>query len=98
MTRHHHLNFLEEDLGYPTEASGRIPAFANREGEAAFWDTQDVTRFVGAELQPVDVNIGGELADRAELARRARAKGIGPSTLVRMWVKERLDQEAATNP
>ena len=91
-------NYTEEELGYPTEAHGRIPSFANRDEEAAFWDTHDVTEFVGQELQPVEVTIGGELAerltirldgaDRAELARRARAKGVGPSTLVRMWVKE----------
>jgi hypothetical protein len=32
--------------------------------------------------------------DRQELDRRARALGIGPSTLVRMWVKERLNHGA----
>jgi len=35
-----------------------------------------------------------EQADREALARRARAMGVGPSTLVRMWMKERLWQEA----
>ena len=92
------------DLGYPTEAHGRIPAFNNIEEEAEFWDTHDVTEFVGNELTPVEVTIGGELADRLTvrleqadreaLDRHARAKGVGPSTLVRMWVKERLRQEA----
>ncbi len=101
-------NYTEQELGYPTEAHGRIPSFANRDEEAAFWDNHDVTDFVGEELHPVEVAIGGELAerltlrldadDRAELARRARAKGVGPSTLVRMWVKERLEQEAAAKP
>ena len=94
----------ESELGYPTEAVGRIPSFANREEEAAFWDSHDVTEFVGTELEPVEITLGGELAkrltlrldeaDRAELARRARQKGIGPSTLARMWLKERLRQEA----
>lgn len=92
------------DLGYPTEADGRIPAFNNIEEEAEFWDTHDVTEFVGHELTPVEVNIGGDLAvrltvrldqaDREALDRRARVKGVGPSTLVRMWVKERLHHEA----
>lgn len=92
------------DLGYPTEAYGRIPAFQNIEEEAAFWDTNDATEFVGQELQPVEVTIGGELAerltlrldqsDRDQLANRARAKGVGPSTLARIWLKERLRQEA----
>lgn len=94
----------ELELGYPTEAHGRIPSFANREEEATFWDTHDITEFVGEELVPVDVTIGGELAkrltlrldgaDRAELTRRAREMGIGPSTLARIWLKERLRKEA----
>ncbi len=33
-----------------------------------------------------------ELIGREELERRASAQGIGPSTLVRMWIKERLRQ------
>ena len=107
MTRHR-TNLSERDLGYPTQADGRIPSFANRDEEAAFWDTHDVTEFVGQELQPVELIIGGDLAerltlrldqaDRQELQRRARAKGVGPSTLARMWLKERLRQEAEPEP
>lgn len=91
------------DLDYPTEAHGRIPAFQSIEEEAAFWDTHDVTEFIGQEMTPVDVTVGAELADRLtvrldradrhELAKRARAKGIGPSTLARMWLRERLRHE-----
>ena len=91
------------DLGYPTEAHGRIPAFQNIEEEAEFWDTHDITEFLGVELQPVEVTVNPELgdrltvrlerADREALARLARDKGVGPSTLVRMWIKERLRQE-----
>jgi hypothetical protein len=94
----------EQELGYPTKASGRIPSFANRMEESAFWDTHDITEFVGQELRPVEVTTGGEVAerltlrldraDRIELARQARVKGVGPSTLARMWLKERLRQEA----
>lgn len=40
----------EEELGYPTEASGRIPSFSNREEEPAFWDTHDGTEFLGQEM------------------------------------------------
>ena len=95
------------DLGYPTEAHGRIPAFQSIEEEAAFWDTHSVTDFTD-ELQRVQVRVAENLsaplavrldpADRAELARRAKAQGIGSSTLVRMWVKERLRQEAVAEP
>lgn len=92
------------DLGYPTEAYGRIPAFNDIEEEAAFWDSHDLTDFDGIELQPVEVSVGPGLADRLtlrldradreELRRIANAKGVGPSTLARMWIKERLRQEA----
>jgi len=63
----HHRNYTDEELGYPTEAHGRIPAFANRDEEAEFWDTHDLTEFFGVELQPVKVTIGGELAERHRL-------------------------------
>lgn len=87
------------DLGYPTPALGRIPSFNNIEEEAEFWDTHSFTDFE-EELVPVEVRIDGNLSsplsvrldqeDRQELARRAKEMGVGPSTLVRMWVKERL--------
>jgi hypothetical protein len=91
------------DLGYPTEAHGRIPAFANVQEEAAFWDSYDFTDFA-AESVPVEINVGQDLAerltlrldqaDRQDLVRRAKAMGVGPSTLARIWLKERLRQEA----
>lgn len=91
------------DLGYPTRAHGRIPSFANIEEEATFWDTHDFTDFLD-ESTPAQVTIGTELAerltlrldqsDREQLALLAREKGVGPSTLARMWLKERLRLEA----
>jgi hypothetical protein len=91
------------DLGYPTPAHGRIPSFNSIEEEAEFWDTHDFTDFAD-ESTPVHITVGEQLAerltlrldqtDRRELAKRARAKGVGPSTLARMWLKERLRQEA----
>lgn len=92
------------DLGYPTEAYGRIPAFNDIEEEAEFWDTHDLTQFDGVELQRVEVNISPDLrdritvrlepADREQLARAARSMGVGPSTLARIWLKERLARES----
>ncbi len=82
--------------------SRRIPDFATREEEAAWWDSHSITDYLD-ELEPVKVrfarNLSNPLAvrfdprDRAELTRHAKAKGIGPSTLIRMWVKERLRLE-----
>ncbi len=95
------------DLGYPTPARGRIPVFNSIEEEAAFWDTHDVTDFL-EESTPVEIEVGPELAarltvrfDRADwrqLSTHARAIGVGPSTLVRMWVRERLRASAASDP
>jgi hypothetical protein len=44
------------DLGYPTEAHGRIPSFASVEEEAAFWDTHDFTDFAD-ESSPVQITV-----------------------------------------
>lgn len=91
------------DLGYPTPAHGRIPSFQNLEEEAEFWDTHDTTDFPD-EFKLVEATIGPELVekltlrldrkDREALVRSARRKGIAPSTLARMWIKEHLRQEA----
>jgi hypothetical protein len=51
------------DLGYPTEAHGRIPSFANVEEEAAFWDTHDFTDFAD-ESTPVQMTVGRDLIER----------------------------------
>jgi hypothetical protein len=91
----------DHDFGYPTGAHGRIPSFSNVEEEAEFWDTHDFTDYL-EEAKSVTVVYGGlaerltirlEPSDRETLAQLSRSKGIGPSTLVRMWVKERLQQE-----
>jgi hypothetical protein len=89
-------------MGYPTEAHG-APDFANVEEKAAFWDTYDFTNFA-AETSPLRITVGQEIAerltvrldqaDRLGVIRRARAKGVGPSTLALMWLRERLHQEA----
>ncbi len=79
--------------------ASQIPDFRSREDEAAFWDAHDFTEFL-EETRPVKLRVGKNLAegltvrldrqDREELERRAREQGIGPSALVRMWIKERL--------
>jgi len=83
----------------PTRATSRIPEFQSRADEVAFWDTHEVTK-VQDETRPVKPRVGKQLSqsrtvrldrqDREELERRATEQGIGPSTLVRMWIKDRL--------
>jgi hypothetical protein len=87
--------------------ASRIPDFQSREEEAAFWDTHDFTEFLD-ETRPVKLRVAKNLSegltvrldrrDREELERRATEQGIGPSTLVRMWIKDRLRQATEHSP
>ncbi|MBX3070838.1 MAG: hypothetical protein KF883_10100 [Thermomicrobiales bacterium] len=92
------------DLGYPTEQHGKIPAFNNIEEEAEFWDTHSFVDFLDdswAVDNPIDPELRKEhrltvrlsASDNREIEARAKSRGIGSSTLVRMWIRERLDQE-----
>ena len=88
-------------------ATSRIPDFKSREEEAAFWDTHEFTEFLD-ETRPVKLRVTKNLSegltvrldrrDREELERRAAEHGIGPSTLVRMWIKDRLRQGSGQSP
>ena len=88
------------DLGYPTTAYGRIPAFQSIEEEAEFWDTHSILDFpdefeyVGFEepraKKDAPITIRLDNVDRARLKAEAEKMGIGPSTLARIWIKEKL--------
>ena len=81
----------------------KVPDFKSIQEEAEFWDTHDFTDYVDfskavkIEVSPnltsvLTIRIEGE--DFEQLAQRARELGIGASTLARMWIRERLRQEA----
>jgi hypothetical protein len=99
MTNHH------RGFTYPTESFGRIPAFYSIDEEAEFWDTHDVSEFLGIEFQAVESRDEPEItdrliipldpADREELRRQAKAHGLPPATLVRLWIEERLRHRAS---
>ncbi len=80
-----------------TATRRRIPAFSSRAEEAAFWEKHSPLDFPEewVEEQRPRRTLGHVLGVRldaatvAKLAELARAKGIGPSTLVRMWILER---------
>jgi predicted DNA binding CopG/RHH family protein len=84
------------------DARSQIPSFSSREEEAEFWDTHDFTDFQD-ELKPVKVTFTKNLSepltirlDRETLTKlreQAHEKGIGPTTLARMWILERLRAE-----
>ncbi len=91
------MTLRQEDVRPAKES--RIPSFASREEEAAWWDTHDVTDYLD-ELTSVRVRFAKNLSEGitirldpetlTELRTRAHAQGIGPTTLARMWILERL--------
>lgn len=82
-----------------TATPARIPEFSSIEEEAEFWDTHDTTDFE-SEFRPVKVRAAKNLSEGItirldpdtldQLRARAHDQGIGPTTLVRMWILERL--------
>ena len=77
----------------------RIPKFKTYAEEAKWFDTHDMADYQD-EFTPVKVRVAKNLSqgitirlnpDTLETIRsEAHEKGIGPTTLVRMWVLERL--------
>lgn len=79
----------------------KLPRFKSRDEEALFWDTHSPLDF--PEFKEVKVEIarplGHVLAVRLDartidqLGDIGRSKGLGASTLARMWLLERLQAE-----
>ena len=92
------------------QITSRIPEFASREEEAAWFDTHDMGDYldefevVDASQVRVDPNLSAGITVRLtpellrQLRRTAKAKGIGPSTLARMWILEHLRETAEGSP
>jgi len=84
----------------------RVPEFSSRAEEAAFWDTHDLADYWD-EFRPVRVRFAKKLSlsegitirldpdTLAALRSQAEAKGIGPTTLARMWILEALRKATA---
>lgn len=82
-----------------TTNNSRIPAFKTLQEEAAWWETHDPANYQD-ELKTVQVrfakNLSAELNIRLDpstleqLRTVAHQKGMGPTTLARMWIKEHL--------
>jgi predicted DNA binding CopG/RHH family protein len=82
----------------------RAPEFSSIDEEAEFWQTHDSEDYysepVEEEIQFVPARRTKAMAVRLEpetfaaLEKRARALGVGPSTLTRMWILEHLQREA----
>ncbi len=84
-----------------------IPEFTSREEEAAFWDTHSLADYWD-EFKPSEVTFARNLSenltirldeDTLKLLRlMAHDKGLRPTTMIRMWVIERLKQETRPSP
>lgn len=80
----------------------RIPAFSSIEEEAAFWDTHSLADY-WEEFKSVEalfaknlsqgITIRLDPATLSQVRALAKTKGMGPTTLIRMWVLERLERE-----
>lgn len=80
----------------------KIPKFKTYEEEARFWDTHSIADFA-KELKQVEVKVTKPVKltftvrlDRdtiERLDRVAKDKGVGPRTLARMWLLEKLKDE-----
>jgi predicted HicB family RNase H-like nuclease len=76
-----------------------ISNLKTREDVANFWDTHSAADYK-EELEPViltsakhltrTMNVRFDEHDLEKLQEVAEQKGVGPSTLARMWIKERL--------
>src|SRR3989304_6861912 len=83
-----------------------IPKFKTIDEEKKFWDTHDLADYWG-DFRPVKVSFAKNLSrgitirldDRTlnKLRLQARNQGIGPTTLIRMWILERL-RESGDRP
>jgi hypothetical protein len=80
----------------------KIPRFKTREEEAEFWDTHSPLEYGDWEevklefVQPLEHTLAIRLDARTidRLWHAAQSKGLGMSTLARMWLLERLEEEA----
>lgn len=77
-----------------------IPKFKSYGEEANFWDThspldygywKEVKMHFAKPLQHI-LGIRFDSETLHELDKKARAMGVGPSTLARMWVMEKLNK------
>lgn len=86
----------------PLRKPKTIPAFDNIEEEARFWDSHDTADFESS-FDPVEVEFRRPLSEGitirlsqetlSQLRSRANQKGLGPTTLARMWILDELRRE-----
>ena len=79
----------------------RIPEFSSYEDEAKWWETHNIADYQDefktikarfAKNLSEGLNIRLDPATLMKVREKAKQKGIGPTTLVRMWVMEQVGQ------
>jgi len=83
------------------DGAGKVPETQDREETAAWFDSHDLTDYWD-DLAPVQVRFAGNLsaglhiridpATLAALREEAKRSGVGPATLARLWIVERLQR------
>ena len=82
-----------------TQKKSRIPDFKSRQEMAQWWDTHDLADYQD-EFKTVKAYFAKNLSEGItvrldpktliKLRSRAHKKGVGPTTLARMWIMENL--------
>ncbi len=90
-----------------TATKKTIPDFASREEMAEWFDTHDMADYWD-ELKPVKVRFAKKLSEGlnirldpetlTKLREVAHEKGIGPTTLARVWIMEHLREGQQNSP
>jgi predicted DNA binding CopG/RHH family protein len=82
--------------------NSKMPLFTDKETEAKFWETHHIADFLD-EFEPIKAKFAKNLSegitirfDKSTLHKIraiANEKGIGPTTLARMWIMDHLRQK-----
>jgi predicted DNA binding CopG/RHH family protein len=88
-----------------SQTKSRIPRFSSRQEEAEWWDTHELADYQD-EFKTVRASFAKNLSEGitirldpntlSELRSQAHRKGVGPTTLARMWILEHLHGNAAS--
>jgi hypothetical protein len=83
-----------------SQQHSRVPRFAHEQEDAELWDTHSPLDFPD-EIEEVELSVAQRIRKRGltvkldqstidQLDTIARQQGIGPSTVARMWILDRL--------
>lgn len=86
------------NVEYRKEAVTQVPPFKSVEEEAEYWDTHSVLEAIDKDSVVVfhraqktgTLTVRFDPEDIERLRDEAHQRGVGPTTLVRMWVLEHL--------